>query len=72
MPPPDLTTTAPGSSELEGFGYRQELRRSLRLRDRLVFGLILLGPIAPFGVFGVVFNASRGSIRLPGGLSGVS
>ncbi len=62
MANPDPTAAAPGSSELEAFGYRQELRRSLRLRDLLVFGLILIAPIAPFSVFGVVFNASRGMV----------
>ncbi len=58
----NLTATTPGSSELEAFGYRQELRRSLRLRDLLVYGLILIGPIAPFAVFGMVFNTSRGMV----------
>src|SRR5262250_390016 len=58
----DLTTAAPASSELEAFGYRQELRRSLRLRDLVVYGLIFIVPIAPFGVFGMVFNASRGMV----------
>ena len=58
----DLPTPAPASSELEAFGYRQELKRSLRLRDLLVYGLIFIVPIAPFGVFGMVFNASRGMV----------
>ncbi|MFC0433985.1 APC family permease [Kutzneria buriramensis] len=51
-------------SELADFGYEQELRRSLRLRDLLVYGLIFMVPIAPFAIFGVVFNASRGMVPL--------
>jgi amino acid transporter len=51
-------------SELEDFGYRQELKRSLRLRDLLVYGLIFMVPIAPFAIFGVVFNAARGMVPL--------
>lgn len=58
----DSTTARPGSSELEALGYRQELKRSLRLRDLLVFGLIFIAPIAPFGIFGVVFKASHGMV----------
>src|SRR5215471_2762382 len=52
----------PPSSGLEAFGYRQELKRSLRLGDLLVYGLIFIVPVAPFGVFGMVFNASRGMV----------
>ncbi|QUQ63022.1 APC family permease [Kutzneria sp. CA-103260] len=51
-------------SELSDFGYRQELRRSLRLRDLLVYGLIFMVPIAPFAIFGVVFNAAKGMVPL--------
>jgi amino acid transporter len=59
MAKPDHAT---GSSGLEAFGYRQELRRSLGLRDLLIYGLIFIVPIAPFTVFGMVFNASRGMV----------
>lgn len=48
----------------ERFGYRQELKRSLGLLDLLVYGLVLISPIAPFGVFGFVFNASHGMVPL--------
>lgn len=50
------------SSGLEAFGYHQELRRSLALRDLLIYGLIFIVPIAPFAVFGMVFNASQGMV----------
>jgi amino acid transporter len=52
----------PGS--VERFGYQQELRRSLRFTDLLVYGLIFMVPIAPFGIFGSVFAASGGMVAL--------
>ena len=47
-------------AELEALGYRQELKRSLSLADLVVYGLVFIGPIAPFTVFGFVYNASHG------------
>ncbi|GAA3125157.1 APC family permease [Streptosporangium carneum] len=49
---------------LEQFGYRQELRRSLSFNDLLIYGLIFMVPIAPFGIFGSVFQASGGMVAL--------
>ncbi len=49
---------------LEQYGYRQELRRSLTFTDLLVYGLIFMVPIAPFGIFGSVFQASGGMVAL--------
>lgn len=46
--------------ELEALGYRQELKRSLSLTDLVVYGLIFIGPTAPFTVYGFVYNASHG------------
>jgi amino acid transporter len=48
------------AAELEALGYRQELKRSLGLADLVVYGLVFIGPIAPFTVFGFVYNASHG------------
>jgi len=48
------------AAELEALGYRQELKRSLSLFDLVVWGLLFIGPIAPFSVFGFVYNASHG------------
>ena len=50
--------------ELERFGYKQELMRSLTFTDLLVYGLIFMVPIAPFGIFGSVYQASGGMIAL--------
>ena len=58
-------TTGTGSAgDLSEFGYQQELRRSLRLRDLIVYGLVFMVPIAPFAIFGPVFNASHGMVPL--------
>jgi amino acid transporter len=52
------------ADSVERFGYRQELRRSLRFGDLLVYGLIFMVPIAPFGIFGSVFQGSGGMVAL--------
>lgn len=49
---------------VEEFGYRQELRRSLSFTDLLVYGLVFMVPIAPFGIFGSVFQGSGGMVVL--------
>jgi len=51
-------------SGVEAFGYRQELKRSLGLFDLLIYGLVFIVPTAPFPVFGIVFNASKGMVPL--------
>jgi amino acid transporter len=55
---------ATGDPGIEAFGYHQELKRSLSFTDLLVYGLIFMVPIAPFGIFGSVFQASGGMIAL--------
>lgn len=56
--------TSDSTGALAEFGYKQELQRSLRLRDLIVYGLIFMVPIAPFAIFGPVFNASHGMVPL--------
>ena len=51
-------------SDLEQFGYRQELRRALSTGDLVVYGLIFMVPIAPFSVFGFVWHDARGMVPL--------
>lgn len=51
-------------SGVEAFGYKQELHRSLGLFDLLIYGLVFIVPTAPFPVFGIVFNASKGMVPL--------
>ncbi|WP_406299887.1 APC family permease [Embleya sp. NBC_00888] len=55
-------TGSPAS--IEKYGYKQELRRSLSFRDLLVYGLVFMVPIAPFGIFGGVFQGSGGMVAL--------
>jgi amino acid transporter len=50
--------------ELEQFGYRQQLHRSLSIRDLVVYGMIFMVPIAPYSVFGFVWNDSKGMVPL--------
>ena len=54
----------PADPSLEAFGYKQELKRTLRLRDLVGYGLAMISPIAPIAVFGYVFNASGGMVPL--------
>src|ERR1700733_12753229 len=49
---------------LEQFGYQQQLRRALRTRDLIGYGMIFMGPIAAFSVFGCVWNDSKGMVPL--------
>ncbi len=62
----DPAPADPGAAEadLQRFGYRQELKRSLTFTDLVVYGLIFMVPIAPFGIFGGVFQASGGMVAL--------
>src|SRR3954452_13820381 len=50
--------------DIEQYGYRQELSRSLSFTDLLVYGLIFMVPIAPFGIFGSVFSGAGGMVAL--------
>ena len=51
-------------SGIEQFGYVQELKRKLKFSDLLIYGLIFMVPIAPFAIFGSVFQASGGMVAL--------
>jgi amino acid transporter len=49
---------------IEKFGYKQELKRALTFWDLVIYGMIFMVPIAPFGVFGYVHDASKGMVAL--------
>jgi len=51
-------------SQLQQFGYQQELKRALSLSDLLIYGMIFMVPIAPFGIYGVVAQSSNGMVAL--------
>src|SRR6185436_12429428 len=66
-------TDPPGDAEgIERYGYTQESRRSLSFTDLLVYGLIFMVPIAPFGIFGSVFQASGGMVALAYAIGGLA
>lgn len=50
--------------QLESYGYKQELKRSVSTADLLIYGLIFMVPIAPWAIFGTVYNASSGMVPL--------
>src|SRR5476651_793530 len=49
---------------LEQLGYKQELKRALTTRDLIVYGMIFMVPIAPYAVFGFVWNDAKGMVPL--------
>ena len=53
-----------GQRTLESFGYKQELHRSVATVDLLVYGLVFMVPIAPWTIFGVVYNSAAGMVPL--------
>ncbi|MEU6999316.1 APC family permease [Nonomuraea sp. NPDC046570] len=59
-----MTSSPEAEPTLERFGYKQELKRSLSFADLMIYGLIFMVPIAPFGIFGSVFTASGGMVAL--------
>jgi amino acid transporter len=65
-------TAGEGAPGVEAFGYHQELKRSLSFSDLLVYGLVFMVPIAPFGIFGSVFQASGGMIALAYAVGGLA
>jgi amino acid transporter len=60
----DSISAHEAASGLEQFGYAQQLKRALATRDLVVYGMIMMVPIAPFAVFGFVWNDSRGMVPL--------
>lgn len=49
---------------LEQFGYEDQLDRALTLSDLVVYGMIFMVPIAPFAVFGYVWQGAGGMVAL--------
>lgn len=49
---------------IEDYGYKQELKRVLSIWDLVIYGMIFMVPIAPFGVFGYIYQASGGMVPL--------
>src|SRR6202166_3462748 len=51
-------------STLEDFGYKEQLSSALTTRDLVVYGMIFMVPIAPYSVFGFVWNDAKGMVPL--------
>jgi amino acid transporter len=51
-------------SEIERFGYREQLARSLSTLDLVVYGMVFMVPIAPYAIFGFVWHDSKGMVPL--------
>jgi amino acid transporter len=49
---------------LEQFGYQEQLKRVLTTRDLIIYGMIFMVPIAPYSVFGFVWNDAKGMVPL--------
>jgi len=58
------TPVPENSDDIGQYGYKQELHRSLSFWDLLVYGLVFMVPIAPFGIFGSVYQGSGGMVAL--------
>ncbi|WP_218938313.1 APC family permease [Modestobacter altitudinis] len=69
---PPAVSPGGDTPSVEAFGYHQELKRSLSFTDLLVYGLVFMVPIAPFGIFGSVFQASGGMIALAYAVGGLA
>jgi amino acid transporter len=49
---------------LQEFGYKEQLSRVLTMKDLVIYGMVFMVPIAPFAVFGFVWNDSKGMVPL--------
>jgi amino acid transporter len=59
-----VSASAENQRTLESFGYKQELKRSVSTVDLLIYGLIFMVPIAPWAIFGTVYNSAGGMVPL--------
>ncbi|MGH9325250.1 MAG: APC family permease [Terriglobia bacterium] len=51
-------------SSLEALGYKPQFKRVLRLRDLIIYGLVILTPTAPYPVYGIIEKVSLGHAAL--------
>jgi amino acid transporter len=57
-----LTQLDDDAARLRELGYEPELVRTLSVRDLVIHGLIYMVPLAPIGVFGILYNLSAGAV----------
>jgi amino acid transporter len=58
------SSSAMTDRDVGAFGYKQELKRSVSTFDLLVYGLVFMVPIAPWAIFGTVYNVAAGMVPL--------
>jgi amino acid transporter len=49
---------------LQEFGYKEQLHRVLTTKDLIIYGMVFMVPIAPYAVFGFVWNDAKGMVPL--------
>jgi len=59
-----LQSPPPPGPGIDQFGYREQLRRVLTIGDLIIYGLIFMVPIAPFSLYGFVWNDAKGMVPL--------
>ncbi len=57
-------TDRASDSTLESLGYKPRLKRVLSRGDLILYGLVILGPTAPYPVYGIVQQESQGHAAL--------
>ena len=50
------------AARLRELGYEPELARTLSVRDLVIHGLIYMVPLAPIGIFGILYDMSAGAV----------
>lgn len=60
----DSQTAPKGGDNIEKFGYKQELRRGMTLRDVVLYGVLFMVIIAPQSIYGEIQQASGGMTPL--------
>jgi amino acid transporter len=54
----------PDEGVVERFGYQQELKRTLGLKELVIYGMVFMAPLAPMQVYGQVAQQSFGMAPL--------
>ncbi len=52
------------TNEVVSFGYKQELKRSLGIKELTIYGMVFMAPLAPMQVYGMVAQESFGMSAL--------
>jgi putrescine importer len=50
-----------GMPDVEQFGYKQELKRTLGVRNLVIFGMVFMAPVSSMTLFGLMSEASGGN-----------